>query len=105
MRSLVLAIFLYACETWTLIADLERCIESLETKCFRRVLGISYKDHVTKIEVKEKIKAAIGKLPNTIVKRRKHRWYGHVTRSNGLVKTILQGTVKGTRKRGRQRKR
>ena len=31
----------------------------------------------------------------TIVKRRKLQWYGHVSRSSGLAKTILQGTVKG----------
>ena len=30
----------------------------------------------------------------TIVKRRKLQWYGHVSRSSGLAKTILQGTVK-----------
>ena len=59
MRSLVLAIFLYACETWTLTADLEKRIESLETRCFRRVLGISYKDHITNIEVKRRIKSSI----------------------------------------------
>ena len=41
----------------------------------------------------------------TIVKRRKLQWYGHVTRSSGLAKTILQGTVKGRRRQGRQRKR
>ena len=40
-----------------------------------------------------------------IVKRRKLQWYGHVSRSLGLAKTILQGTVKGGRRRGRQRKR
>ena len=39
------------------------------------------------------------------VKRRKLKWYGHVTRSIGLAKTILQGTVKGGRRRGRQKKR
>ena len=39
-----------------------------------------------------------------IVKRRKLQWYGHVSRSSGLVKTILQGTVKGGRRQGRQRK-
>ena len=39
------------------------------------------------------------------VKRRKLKWYGHVTRSSGLAKTILQGTVQGGRRRGRQRKR
>ena len=41
----------------------------------------------------------------TIVKRRKLQWYGHVSRSSGLAKTILQGTVKGRRRQGRQRKR
>ena len=41
----------------------------------------------------------------TIVKRCKLQWYGHVSRSSGLAKTILQGTVKGGRRQGRQRKR
>ena len=31
-------------------------------------------------------------------------WYGHVSRSSGLAKTILQGTVKGERRQGKQRK-
>ena len=41
----------------------------------------------------------------TSVKRRKLQWYGHVSRPSGLAKTILQGTVKGGRRQGRQRKR
>ena len=41
----------------------------------------------------------------TIVKRRNLQWYGHVSHSSGLAKTILQGTVKGGRRQGRQRKR
>ena len=41
----------------------------------------------------------------TTVKRRKMKWYRHVKRSSGLAKTILQGTVQGGRRRGRQRKR
>ena len=40
-----------------------------------------------------------------MVKRCKLHWYGHVSRSSGLAKTILQGTVKGGRRQGRQRKR
>ena len=31
----------------------------------------------------------------TIVKRRRLQWYRHVSRSSGLAKTILPGTVKG----------
>ena len=41
----------------------------------------------------------------TTVKRCTLKWYGHVSRSSGLAKTILQGTVKGGRRQGRQRKR
>ena len=40
-----------------------------------------------------------------MVKKRKVKWYRHVIRSNGLSKTILQGTVQGGRRQGRQRKR
>ena len=40
-----------------------------------------------------------------MVKRRKLQWYDHVSHSSGLAKAILQGTVKGGRRQGRQRKR
>ena len=71
----------------------------MEMRCYRKILRISYKDHVTKKEVRAKIQQAIGPYEDllTIVKRRKLKWYGHVTRSSGLAKTILQGTVKGKR--------
>ncbi len=36
------------------------------------------------------------------VKRRHLKWYGLVTRSDGLTKVILQGTVEGSRRRGRR---
>ena len=76
-------------------------------RCYRKILHISYKDHVTNEEVRAKIQQAIGphEDPLTIVKRRKLQWYGHVSRSSGLAKTTLQGTVKGERRQGRQRKR
>ena len=41
----------------------------------------------------------------TIVQRRKLQWYGHVSLSSILAKTILQGTVKGGRRQDRQRER
>ena len=43
--------------------------------------------------------------PSDHRERRKLQWYGHVSRSSGLAKTILQGTVKGRRSQGGQRKR
>ena len=100
MRSLVITIFLYACDSWILTAELEKkTFEAFEMRCYRRLLNISYKDHVTNEEVRRKIQAAIGEYDEllTLVKKRKLRWFGHVSRSSGLAKTILQGTVKGKR--------
>ena len=75
-------------------------------RCYRKKLHTSYKDHVTNEEVRAKIQQAIGPREDlTIVKRRKLQWYGHVSRSSGLVKTILQGTVKRGRRQSGQRKR
>ena len=107
MRSLVTSIFLYACESWTLTEELHRRIQAMEVRCYRKILRISYKDHVTNEEIRAKIQQATGPHEDllTIVERRKLQWYGHVSRSSGLAKTILQGTVKGGRRQGRQRKR
>ena len=60
MRSLVTSIFLHVCETWTLTAELQRRIRAVEVRCYRKILGISYKDHVTIGEVCAKIQQAIG---------------------------------------------
>ena len=107
MRSLVTSIFLYACESWALTAEFQRRIQTMEMRCYRKILCISHKDHVTNEEVRAKIQQAIGPHEDllTIVKRRKLQWYGHVSHSSGLTKTILQGTVKGGRRQGRQGKR
>ena len=101
MCSLVISIFPYACESWTLTAELEKRTQAFQMRCYRRLLNISYKDHVTSEEDRRKIQAAIGEYDEllTLVKKRKLRWFGHVSRSSGLAKTILQGTVKGKKKR------
>ena len=82
MRSLVTSIFLYACESWTLTAELQRRIQAMETRCYRKILRILYKDHVTNEEVRAKIPQAIGPHEDllTVVKRRKLQWHGHVSR-------------------------
>ena len=79
----------------------------MEMRCYRLVLRISYKDHVTNEEVRAKIWQAIGPHKDllTTVKRRKLQWYGHVSRSSSLAKTFLQGTVKGEKKTRQKRKR
>ena len=60
MRSLVTSVFLYACESWTLTAELQRRIQTMETRCYRKTLCISFKHHVKNEEVRAKIQQAIG---------------------------------------------
>ena len=85
----------------------QSCIQAMEMRCYLKILRISYKGDVTNEEVCAKIQQTIGPCEDllTIVKRRKLQWYGQVSRSLGLAKTILQGTVKEGRIQYRQKKR
>ena len=51
MRSLVTSILLYVFESWTLTAELQRKIQVMEMRCYRKTRRILYKDHVTNEEV------------------------------------------------------
>ena len=105
MRTLILSTFLYACESWTLTAEIERRIQALEMRCYKRLLNISYKDHATNEEVRNRIlrnwsawcSPNHGKITETDMVRPHHKILG-------MAKTILQETVKGARRRGRQKK-
>ena len=72
---LVTSIFLYACEWWTLTAELQRRTQAKETRCYYKILHISYKDCVTK--------------------RCKLQWYGHVFHSSGWPKPSCKAQWKG----------
>ena len=52
----------------------------METRCYQKILHISYKDHITNEEVCAKIQQAIGSHED-------------------LLMIILQGTVKGGRRK------
>ena len=61
----------------------------MEMRCYRKILRMSYKYHITNEEVRAKIQQAIGPHEDllTTVMRRKLQRYGHVSRSSGLAKT------------------
>ena len=108
MRPVVHFVFIDAYETWTLTAELEKRVQALEIRYFRRFLDISYKDHhVANEEVRNRIKKDIGPYEDLLsaMKRRQLRWFGHVARGGRLVKTVLQRTARRGRKRRRQKKR
>ena len=42
-----ISIFLYAYESWTLTAELQRRMQAMEMRFYCKILRISYKDHAT----------------------------------------------------------
>ena len=60
----------------------------MEMRCYRKILRISYKDHVTNEEVLANIQQVVGPQEDllTIVKRRKLNRCRHVSRSSRLAR-------------------
>ena len=88
MRSLVISIFLYACRSWILTAELDKRTQVFEMRCFRRLLNNSYKVHVTNEEVRRKTPTVIKEHDEllNLVRIRKLRLFGLVSRSYGVAK-------------------
>ena len=49
LQTLVIPLFLYACETWTLMSDIQRGISALEMKYYCKILRILYTDWVSNV--------------------------------------------------------
>ena len=60
MRFLVISVQLYACESWTLISDILKKLQATDMRCFRKLLGTSYRDHITNDVVRDRIRQATG---------------------------------------------
>ena len=95
MRSLMVSLVLFACESWTLTAEPKKGTPAFEMRCYRRLHYLSYTDHVATENFPRQIQVANGKYNQllTLVKKRKLSWFGHISKSSGLPKTILQGTM------------
>ena len=105
-RSLILSILTYGCESWTLNANITKKILAFENKSHRKLLCITYKKGKTNLFVKNKINILIGTFEPLLqtIRRRRLKWFGHTSRHNSITKTILQGMVEGSRKRGRPKR-
>lgn len=100
-QACVLSTLLYGTESWTLYARQERRLNTFHQRCLRRILGISWQDHVPNKDVLEQ--AGTLSMFALLIKRRL-RWLGHVTRMKDgrLPKDILYGELAtGSRPTGR----
>jgi len=102
----VWGIALYGAETWMLRATDQKCLESFEMWCWRRMEKISWTDHVRNKEVILRVNEQRNILHEII--KRKANWIGHILHRNCLLKQVIEGKIKGqievTRRQGRRRK-
>ena len=101
VKTLIWTVLLYGAETWTLRREDIRRLEACEMWFWRRIEGISWKDHMKNEEVLSRV-GERRTLIETIVRRKKN-WIGHVLRGQGTLKKIIEGRMEGKRGRGRMR--
>ena len=102
MALLVWPILTYGAEAWTLSKDLRCSIEAFEMQCYRRSMKISYMEHVTNEEVLERVDQNRKLL--AMVKTRKLKYFGHISRHASLENDIMLGTMPDLRRQSGQRK-
>ena len=93
--------FSYGCEAWNISKAMEKRIDALEMWFYRRILRISWVDHVSNERVLQRAGARREML--TGIRKRQLRFLGHVMREEQLESVCLMGKVDGRRGRGRPR--
>ena len=100
-QACVLSRLLYGSESWTLYTQQERRLNTFHLRFLRRIISISWQDHIPNTEVL----ARSGTLSvYALLTKRRLRWLGHVTRMHDgrLPKDILYGDLAtGSRPTGR----
>ena len=101
IRTCVMSVLLYACETWTLRKKDKDILLAFEMKCYRRILHIRWQQKITNVEVRSRV----GNTRNIVqlILERKLSLFGHICRmeDNRLVKRVVFGIMDGTNVRGR----
>jgi hypothetical protein len=104
-RAVVVTALLYAAETWTIYSRHIRKLNKFHFRCLRRILGISWKDRVSNLEV---LKRADIEDVEAMIIRHQLRWTGHVLRmdTRRIPKILFYGELAhGRRTQGGQFKR
>jgi hypothetical protein len=103
-NTCVIPVLIYGCESWSVTKVMENKLNAAENKWLRRILRISYREHVTNEDVRGRTQQP---LISDTIRRRRMKWAGHVLRmkENRNPKRILNYKPKGKRTVGRPRRR
>ena len=102
LQTLVFPIICYACETWTLKADVTHGREASEMQCYCCLLNIKWQDHITNAEVLTQLGSFIKMRLLPMIRKHQAEWLGHAVHMppDQLPNIALLGYTPGKLHRG-----
>ena len=79
-NTIIVPIAIYASETWKMTIKIAQKLNVFNQKCLRRILGISYRDHITNEEV---LRLSACRRLQDIVTKKRLKFGGHAIRMGG----------------------
>ena len=101
LKVTVFSIARYGAESWAMSKNDENRVDAFELWCYRRILGISWQDHITNQHVLDRMGLSQGPTLRASIATTKMRYLGHMLRHESLEKVIAIGQVRGKRRQGR----
>jgi len=92
VKCYIWSIALYGAKIWMLRVVDQKCLESFEVWCWRRMEKISWTDHVRNEEVLLRVKKQRNILHE--IRKWKANWIGHILRRNCLLQQVIKGKIK-----------
>ena len=98
IKTCVMSVLLYACETWTLRKREKDSLLAYEMKCYRRILHIRRQQKITNVEIRQRLKVERNVVQ--LIMEMKLKLFGHICRmdDNRLVKVVVFGIMDGKNK-------
>ena len=74
-EALVLSVLLYNSETWTLKESTKKKLLVFEMGCLRRIKGVTRRDRIRNVDIREELKIKIDIVQR--IQRKRLRYFGH----------------------------
>ena len=71
-------VLLYGAETWSMTQTIQRKVDAFDLRCLRRILRISYRDHISSDEVRRRTGCT---AVSELIRARRLRLFGHLARA------------------------
>ena len=104
VKSMVLPVVMYGCESWTVKKAERQRIDAFELWCWRRLLKVPWTARRSNQSILKEISP--GYSLEEMMLKLKLQYFGHLMRRvDSFEKTLMLGGIGGRRRRGRQRMR